>query len=123
MQETEMVNHAQNGNLIAFGELMEHHHRTVEKYAFQCGVQVVDIRSVTIEVFIKLYKSLGEFQSSDFTTRLYKLTLKATRDYHKREKQGEEEQEYQRDEHSTRLPQSRILVFNEDRELMILFNY
>ncbi|MBU0906477.1 MAG: sigma-70 family RNA polymerase sigma factor [Firmicutes bacterium] len=118
MQDTEMVNHAQNGNLIAYGELMEHHHRTVEKYAFQCGVKVDDIQSVTQEVFIKLYKSLGEFQSSDFTPWLYKLTLKATRDYHKREKRGEEEeQELQRDEHSTRLPQSRILVFDEDREL------
>jgi len=120
MRDTEMVNSAQNGNLIVFGELIYLHHRTVEKYAFQCGVKAEEIHSVTQEVFINLNKNLGEFQNSHFQTWLFKITLKATRDYHNREKRVKDEgQELQGDspEQSTRLPQSRILVFDEDREL------
>lgn len=120
MQDTEMVNSAQNGNLIVFGELIYLHHRTVEKYAFQCGVKAEDIHSVTQEVFINLNKKLGEFQNSHFLTWLFKLTLKASRDYHIREKRVKDEApELQGDSpgQSTRLPQSRILVFDEDREL------
>ena len=120
MQDTEMVNSAQNGNLIAYGELISLHHRTVEKYAFQCGVKAEDIHSVTQEVFIKLNKTIGEFQNSHFLTWLFKITLKATRDYHKREKRVKDEgQELHGDSPGqlTRLSQSRILVFDEDREL------
>ena len=120
MKDTEMVNSARNGNLIAYGELIYLHHRTVEKYAFQCGVKAEDIQSVSQEVFINLHQTLGEFQNSHFLTRLFKITLKASRDYHKREKRVKDEgQELHGDSpgQSTRLSQSRILVFEEDREL------
>ncbi|MFC6039518.1 RNA polymerase sigma factor [Paenisporosarcina macmurdoensis] len=120
MQDTEMVNSAQNGNLIVFGELIYLHHRTVEKFAFQCGVKAEDIHSVTQEVYINLYKKLGEFQNSHFLTWLFKITLKASRDYSNREKRVQDEgPELQGDlpGQSNRLPQSRILLFDEDREL------
>ncbi len=120
MQDTEMVNHAQNGNLNAYEELMAIHHRTVEKFAFQCGVKVEDIQSVTHEIFIKLYKALGESKSAHFTIQLYKVTLNAAREYHRRETHAKEEVQDLPDNsvtQSIRLPQSKILVFDEDREL------
>ena len=120
MLDTELVNSAQNGNRIAYGELIHLHHRTVEKYAFQCGVKAEDIQSVTQEVFINLNKNLGEFQQSHFLMWLFKLTLKASRDYHNREKRVNDEGSKLQEDipgQSTRLPQSRILVFDEDREL------
>ncbi|QBP40573.1 RNA polymerase sigma factor [Paenisporosarcina antarctica] len=120
MQDTKMDNSEQNGNLIVFGELIYLHHRTVEKYAFQCGVKAEDIHSVTQEVFINLNKKSDEFQNSHFLTWLFKITLKASRDYHNREKRVKDEvPELQGDlpGQSTRLPQSRILLFDEDREL------
>lgn len=117
MQDTELITNALNGDTLAYGELMELHHRTVEKFAFQCGVNVEDIKAVTQEVFIDLYKSLGE--STDFNTLIYKITLNATHDYCKREKRAKEKENELQDETSitTRSAQSRILVFDEDREL------
>ncbi len=45
MEDTEMVNSAQNGDKVSYGELMYLHHRTVEKFAFQCGVKADDIQA------------------------------------------------------------------------------
>jgi len=119
LQDTELITSAQNGDTLAYGELMELLHRKVEKFAFQCGVNVEDIHGVTQEVFFELHKSLGEFESTYFTTQLYKIALHATRNYGRREKQVKELEHELHDEtsRSTRSPQSRILVFDEDRQL------
>lgn len=119
MQDTDLIIRAQNGDTLAYGELMELLHRKVEKFAFQCGVNVEDINGVTQEVFINLHKSLDEFESTTFNTQLYKNALNATRKYGRTEKRTEEKEHELQDKTSisTRSPQSRILVFDEDREL------
>jgi len=121
MNELDLIERAQKGDRAAYGDLMSLHHRTVEKFAFQCGVKADDVQDVTQEVFIKLYRFLHQFQRDRFTTWLYKITLNATRDYYRREqREKDREGKAQDDENfgtSVRSAESKILVFEEDREL------
>lgn len=121
MEQLELIDRAQKGDKVAYGELMNLHHRTVEKFAFQCGVKADDVQDVTQEVFIKLYRFLHQFQRDRFTTWLYKITLNATRDYYRKEnREKDKESKIQDQTHFGMLPKStelKILVFEEDREL------
>ncbi len=121
MGELELIERAQQGDMSAYGELMNLHHRTVEKFAFQCGVQADDVQDVTQEVFIKLYRFLHQFHRDRFTTWLYKITLNAARDYYRKENREKDKELKLQDEPSYGAPvrsaEDRILVFEEDREL------
>ena len=100
---------------------MELHYRTVEKFAYQCGVRLDDVPDVTQEVFIKIYRFLHHFKQERFTTWLYKITLNTARDYYRKEsRERAKEQkiiglmvnsiEYNSAEMD-------VLMFEEDREL------
>ena len=121
MLELELIERAQQGDKAAYTELIHIHHRTVEKFAFQCGVQVNDIPDVTQEVFVKLYRFLHQFQRERFTTWLYKITLNAARDYYRKETiETAKEQKLQEQvglNYITKSAEERVLVFEEDREL------
>ncbi|TQR09855.1 sigma factor [Psychrobacillus soli] len=67
MLDSELIECAQKGDKKAYAELIRIHHRTVEKFAFQCGVKVNDIPDVTQEVFVKLYRFLHQFKHERFT--------------------------------------------------------
>ena len=121
MIELELIERAQQGDKTAYTELIHIHHRTVEKFAFQCGVQVNDIPDVTQEVFVKLYRFLHQFQRERFTTWLYKITLNAARDYYRKKTiETAKEQKLQEQvglNYITKSAEERVLVFEEDREL------
>ena len=121
MVENDLIERAQQGDQLAYGELIRLHHRTVEKFAFQCGVRVQDIPDVTQEVFVKLYRFLHQFQKERFTTWLYKITLNATRDYYRKEtKEVQKEAKLQGSSHESYIMKSaeeKVLIFEEDREL------
>ncbi|MEK3980796.1 sigma-70 family RNA polymerase sigma factor [Psychrobacillus sp. FSL K6-2836] len=120
MLELELIERAQQGDKAAYTELIHIHHRTVEKFAFQCGVRVHDIPDVTQEVFVKLYRFLHQFQRDRFTTWLYKITLNTARDYYRKEtKEKEKEQKLHEDglNYTSKSAEDRVLVFEEDREL------
>ncbi|MET0960876.1 MAG: sigma-70 family RNA polymerase sigma factor [Psychrobacillus psychrotolerans] len=85
MTEFELIERAQTGDKAAYTELIHIHHRTVEKFAFQCGVRLHDIPDVTQEVFVKLYRFLHQFKRDRFKTWLYKITLNTARDYYRKE--------------------------------------
>ena len=72
---------------------MNLHYRTVEKFAYQCGVRLDDISDVTQEVFIKVYRFLHQFKQERFTTWLYKITLNTARDYYRKESRERDKQE------------------------------
>lgn len=121
MSENELIARAQKGDKQAYAELIHIHHRTVEKFAFQCGVKINDIPDVTQEVFVKLYRFLHQFKRERFTTWLYKITLNATRDYYRKESR-EKAREDKLSNHITAVnnaksAEERVLVFEEDREL------
>lgn len=120
MDEIELITKAQNGDTTAYGELMNLHYRTVEKFAYQCGVRLDDVPDVTQEVFIKLYRFLHQFKQDRFTTWLYKITLNTARDYYRKESREKVKQEKtiefaQHDVHGS--PEIKVLLFEEDREL------
>jgi len=121
MEQLELIDRAQKGDKVAYGELMNLHHRTVEKFAFQCGVKADDVQDVTQEVFIKLYRFLHQFQRDRFTTWLYKVTLNATRDYYRKENREKDKESKIQDQNHFGMPSKstelKILVFEEDREL------
>ncbi|QFF99794.1 RNA polymerase sigma factor [Psychrobacillus glaciei] len=121
MSEYELIERAQQGDKVAYTELIQNHHRTVEKFAFQCGVKVNDIPDVTQEVFVKLYRFLHQFERERFSTWLYKITLNTTRDYYRKETKEKEKEEKISNEfgmkYSTKSAEDKVLVFEEDREL------
>lgn len=121
MSDQEIIARAQLGDKAAYTVLIEKHQRTVEKFAFQCGVKVHDIPDVTQEVFVKLYRFLHQFKQERFTTWLYKITLNATRDYYRKEnkeKQKEEKLHHASNgNYSIKSAEDRVLVFEEDKEL------
>lgn len=121
MHNSEMIERAQKGDKKAYGELIQIHHRTVEKFAYQCGVKANDLPDVTQEVFVKLYRFLPQFKHERFTTWLYKITLNATRDYYRKEtREKAKEEKLTRNvttSYCTKSTEDRILVFEEDQEL------
>lgn len=121
MGELELIEKAQQGDMSAYGELMNLHYRTVEKFAFQCGVKADDVQDVTQEVFIKLYRFLHQFHRERFTTWLYKITLNTARDYYRKENKERDKESKLQEEPNYGAPvkstEARILVFEEDREL------
>lgn len=121
MVELELIERAQQGDKAAYAELIHIHYRTVEKFAFQCGVRVNDIPDVAQEVFVKLYRFLHQFQRDRFTTWLYKITLNTARDYYRKESKEKKKEQKLNSEvdinYTTRSAEDRVLVFEEDREL------
>ena len=93
MNEIQLITKAQQGDKKAYGDLMKLHYRTVEKFAFQCGVRLDDVPDVTQEVFIKLYRFLHHFKQDRFTTWLYKITLNTTKDYYRKESRERDKQQ------------------------------
>ena len=120
MEEAELITRAQSGEKEAFAQLMHMHFRTVEKFAYQCGVRLDDIPDVTQEVFIKLYRFLPQFNQQRFTTWLYKITLNTARDHYRnsgRETAKEERMRAERNLSHHQSTESEVLLFEEDRAL------
>jgi RNA polymerase sigma-70 factor (ECF subfamily) len=120
MEEADLIIRAQNGEREAFAQLMHMHFRTVEKFAYQCGVRLDDIPDVTQEVFIKLYRFLPQFNQQRFTTWLYKITLNTARDYYRksgRETAKEERMITEGNLSHHQSTETKVLLFEEDRTL------
>ena len=120
MDEKDLIKRAQSGDRAAFAQLMELHYRTVEKFAYQCGVRLDDIPDVTQEVFIKLYRFLPQFNQQRFTTWLYKITLNAARDHYRkagRENEKEERMKTETGKDNQHSAEKQVLLFEEDQEL------
>lgn len=120
MGEQTLIERARDGDRAAYGELMVLHHRTIEKFAFQCGVRADDIPDVTQEVFIKLYRFLHQFKKERFTTWLYKITLNTARDYYRKQTNERDKEKKAKNAHlqyESVTPENKVLLFEEDREL------
>lgn len=119
MTENELIERAQQGDKDAYTELIRMRQRTVEKFAYQCGVQASDLADVSQEVFVKLYRFLHQFKQDRFTTWLYKITLNATRDYYRKERreQVKEERLNEQPQQPSASAEKHVLHFEEDRLL------
>lgn len=81
MTEEELIKKAKQGNMNAFGQLVELHYPVVEKFAYQLGNRQDEIEDITQEVFIRVYRFIDQFSKAKFSTWLYKITLNVTRDF------------------------------------------
>ncbi|KUF30160.1 sigma-70 family RNA polymerase sigma factor [Lysinibacillus fusiformis] len=119
MMESDLIARAQQGDKEAYTELIRIHQRTVEKFAFQCGVHRNDLADVSQEVFVKLYRFLHQFKQNRLTTWLYKITLNATRDYYRKEQRQQEKEDklHAQQQNNYSSAEDNVLLFEEDRLL------
>lgn len=120
MTEDELIKKAKQGNIIAFGQLVEVHYPVVERFAYQLGNRREEIEDITQEVFIRVYRFLDQFSQAKFSTWLYKITLNVTRDFaRKRQSNLRKVFKIQQDFRNEDYPEieSKVLRNEEDRIL------
>jgi RNA polymerase sigma factor, sigma-70 family len=67
---------AAKGDMKAFEELYNHHHRRVYSLCLRMLQNTAEAEDLTQEVFIQLYRKIGSFRGdSAFTTWLHRLTV------------------------------------------------
>lgn len=67
---------ATSGNMAAFEELYNRHHRRVYSLCLRMLQNTAEAEDLTQEVFIQLYRKIGSFRGdSAFTTWLHRLTV------------------------------------------------
>lgn len=83
--DAELVTLAVDGDTEAFAHLVNRHYMTVYTVSYKwCGVRE-DAEDIAQEVFIKLAQKLKTFrQKSSFKTWLYRITINAAKDFHRK---------------------------------------
>ncbi|MDQ0229801.1 RNA polymerase sigma factor [Metabacillus malikii] len=122
MTEDELIKRAKQGNMVAFGQLVESYYPTVERFAYQLGNKQDEIEDITQEVFIRVYRFIDQFSKAKFSTWLYKITLNVTRDFaRKRQSNLRKVFKIQQDTRDTEYPEIETMALkNEaDRDLHI----
>jgi RNA polymerase sigma-70 factor (ECF subfamily) len=75
-QETELIIHAQNGNITAFEQLIYNYDKKVLSLALKYTGNEDDARDVYQDVFIRVFKGLKNFRfKSEFSTWLYRIVI------------------------------------------------
>lgn len=67
---------ASNGDMVAFEEIYQRHHRRVYSICLRMLQNVYEAEDLTQDVFIQLYRKVGSFRGdSAFTTWLHRMTV------------------------------------------------
>src|SRR5215469_3395993 len=75
---------AKSGNRAAFEQLMRQHERLVLATALRLLGNMADAQDASQEVFLKLYRGLGQVTSHNLAGWLYRVTLNVCHDMHRR---------------------------------------
>ena len=71
-----LTKRAANGDMTAFEEIYQRHHRRVYSICMRMLSNATEAEDLTQEVFIQLYRKIGSFRGdSAFTTWLHRLTV------------------------------------------------
>jgi RNA polymerase sigma-70 factor, ECF subfamily len=74
--DLKLAQSATEGNMAAFEELYNRHHRRVYSLCLRMLQNTAEAEDLTQEVFIQLYRKIGSFRGdSAFTTWLHRLTV------------------------------------------------
>ena len=74
-KEKDLIRKAKAGDMLAFEELILQHEKIVYNLAFRMLNHSEDAKDISQEVFLKAYRSLGNFdERSQFSTWLYRIT-------------------------------------------------
>ena len=75
-KDFELTQAAANGNMIAFEEIYNRHHRRVYSICLRMLQNATEAEDLTQDVFIQLHRKIGSFRGdSAFTTWLHRLTV------------------------------------------------
>jgi RNA polymerase sigma-70 factor (ECF subfamily) len=75
-KDFELTQAAAAGNMIAFEEIYQRHHRRVYSICLRMLQNATEAEDLTQDVFIQLYRKIGSFRGdSAFTTWLHRLTV------------------------------------------------
>ena len=81
-EETEMISRCQQGDQEALKEIFDRYHKKVYRIAFGVVRQREEALDVVQEVFIKLFRSIKNFQGrSHFYTYLYRMVMNTAIDH------------------------------------------
>jgi len=88
----ELIQLAQAGNLSAFEQLVQRYDRRVLTIAASYVHSSDDAKDIYQEVFLRVYRSLGKFESrSEFSTWLYRITTNVCLSHRSRAKRHQHE--------------------------------
>ena len=75
-KDFELTQAAANGNMIAFEEIYNRHHRRVYSICLRMLQNATEAEDLTQDVFIQLHRKIGSFRGdSAFTTWLHRMTV------------------------------------------------
>ncbi len=75
-KDFELTQAAASGNMMAFEEIYQRHHRRVYSICLRMLQNATEAEDLTQDVFIQLYRKIGSFRGdSAFTTWLHRLTV------------------------------------------------
>ena len=75
-KDIELTQAASNGDMIAFEEIYQRHHRRVYSICLRMLKNAHEAEDLTQDVFIQLYRKIGSFRGdSAFTTWLHRMTV------------------------------------------------
>ncbi|MDQ3712310.1 MAG: RNA polymerase sigma factor [Acidobacteriota bacterium] len=75
-KDFELTQAAANGNMVAFEEVYNRHHRRVYSICLRMLQNATEAEDLTQDVFIQLHRKIGSFRGdSAFTTWLHRLTV------------------------------------------------
>ena len=75
-KDFELTQAAAGGNMTAFEEIYQRHHRRVYSICLRMLQNATEAEDLTQDVFIQLYRKIGSFRGdSAFTTWLHRLTV------------------------------------------------
>jgi RNA polymerase sigma-70 factor (ECF subfamily) len=81
-EETEMISRCQQGDQQALKEIYDKYHKKVYRIAYGVVRQREDALDIVQEVFIKLFRSIKNFEGrSHFYTYLYRMVMNTAIDY------------------------------------------
>jgi RNA polymerase sigma-70 factor (ECF subfamily) len=76
ISDFELTQAAAGGDMVAFEEIYQRHHRRVYSICLRMLQNAYEAEDLTQDVFIQLYRKVGSFRGdSAFTTWLHRLTV------------------------------------------------
>ena len=84
-ERSDLIERARTGDLVAFREIVERYSTRIHAVAYQIVGNSTDAEDIAQEVFLKLHRSLDQFNPQyPFTAWLYRLTANLSIDYQRK---------------------------------------
>ncbi len=83
--ETAIIKKAQNGDAVAFQQLLEAHYNMMYRVAYRFTGQTQDAQDIAQEICVAMASKLQSFNGkSSFSTWIYRVVVNSCRDFHKK---------------------------------------